>query len=122
MPSKSELRAKWDGVPDTTVVLHMFRRSKIKPNGSPFCLKLETYLRAAGIDYEEDFEMPLSADKAKSPWITFEKKDISDSQMCIDHLAEKLDKDMVRVCACVSVCDLACCKVRSKLYPSLRKM
>ncbi len=67
MPSKAELRAKWDGMEENKVVLHMFKRSKIKPNGSPFVMKLETYLRMAGIDYETDFEVPMST-KGKTPW------------------------------------------------------
>ncbi len=67
MPTKAELRQKWDGVAENTVVLHMFKRSKIKPNGSPFVMKLETFLKMAGIDYEVDFEQPLGG-KGKTPW------------------------------------------------------
>jgi len=95
MPSKAELRQKWNNVEKDTVVLHMYSRSKTKPSNSPFILKLETYLRAAGITYVEDFEQPFSA-KGKAPWITFNGEDVSDSQFSIDHLVEKLgdDKDL----------------------------
>ena len=45
-------RKKWAALPKDTVVLHQFPRGKITPSASPFCLKLETYLRMAGIQYE----------------------------------------------------------------------
>ena len=94
MPSKAELRAKWNSVPENSVVLHMFQRSKTRPNGSPFVMKLETYLRVAGIEYTEDFDQPMST-KGKSPWITFNKEDYSDSQLCVEMLSEKLEgKDL----------------------------
>lgn len=34
-----------------TVVLHQLKRGKFTPCVSPFALKLETYLRMAGISY-----------------------------------------------------------------------
>ncbi len=93
MPSKAELRQKWNSVEKDTVVLHMLPRAKTRPNGSPFVLKLETFLRVAGINYVEDNEQPLSADKGKTPWMTFNGEDTSDSQLCIDKLVAALGKD-----------------------------
>ena len=45
-------RKQWAALPKDTVVLHQFPRGKITPSISPFCLKLETYLRVAAIPYE----------------------------------------------------------------------
>ncbi len=39
-------------IPVPNLVLHSFERGKTCPNISPFVLKLETYLRMAGIPYE----------------------------------------------------------------------
>ncbi len=45
----ARLRAEWDGREKDVVTLHMFDRALTSPNPSPFPIKLETYLRAAGI-------------------------------------------------------------------------
>ena len=39
------------------------------PNPSAFCVKLETYLRMAQIDYELAIGDPRDAPKGKVPWI-----------------------------------------------------
>ena len=52
MPSKSKLRQQWNNAGKDVVVLHQFFRARHAPNGSPFPIKLETYLRIAKIDYE----------------------------------------------------------------------
>ena len=110
MPSKAELRAQWDNAPENKVILHQMGRARTRPNMSPFALKLETYLRVAGIDYELDFTQPMGAKGikpnvnnnalaalyyiGKTPWITFNKQDYSDSQMCMELLGKALDKDL----------------------------
>ena len=93
MPSKSELRQKWNNAGKDVVVLHMFPRSRTSPNISPYMVKLETYLRVAGIDYINDFQQPTSS-KGKSPWMTFNGRDMADSQHCIEHLGRTLNKDL----------------------------
>lgn len=94
MPSKAELRQKWDSAGENVVVLHQFYRAKTHPNASPFPMKLETYYRIAGIEYIVDFHQPMS-DKGKSPWITFNKKDIADSQISLEHLIKQMpEKDI----------------------------
>ncbi len=74
MPSKAELKQKWNNAGKDKVVLHMFPRSKYRPNPSPFPMKFETYLRMAGIEYEVDFTQPMGS-KGKTPWMTFHGKD-----------------------------------------------
>ena len=93
MPSKAQLRQEWNNAGENVVVLHMFDRHKNCPNMSPFPLKLETYLKMADIKYVCDFTTPMSA-KGKSPWITVNGKDVADSQLAIEYLAETLDKDV----------------------------
>ena len=39
---------------------HFLQRAKLIPDGSPFGLKMETYLRMADIKYENDFKYPSS--------------------------------------------------------------
>ena len=93
MPSKAELRQKWNELPEDKVLLHSFTRCKTRPMASPFAVKLETYLRIAGIDYEVEHSQPYST-KSKTPWITFNKEDFNDSQLIMEMLAEKLDKNL----------------------------
>ena len=91
MPSKSE---EWKKAGRNVVVLHQFDRARSSPNPSPFALKFETYLRVAEIEYVTDFSKPMSA-KGKSPWMTFNGKDVADSQLCMEHLAAKMpEKDL----------------------------
>jgi len=89
---KSQQRKKWNAVGKNVVVLHQIQRGKHTPSISPFPLKLETYLRMANIPYENDFEEPMSP-KGKTPWITLNGEDISDSQLIIEALSKKFNKD-----------------------------
>ena len=57
------------------MTLHMFPRHRHRPSGSPFVIKLETYLRMAGIKYEVDTSKPMGP-KGKSPWITFNGEEV----------------------------------------------
>ena len=86
-------RQRWASAGKDVVVLHQFPRSNVCPNISPFCLKLETYLRMAGIEYVSEFKHFLGP-KGKSPWITFNGRDIADSQLDMEHLSTQLDKDL----------------------------
>ena len=91
--SKCQLRKKWDEAGENVVVPHQFPRPGKIPNLSPFPIKLETYLRAMNIEYVNDFEQPMS-DKQKCPWITVNGQDVSDSQLSVEFLTDKLEKDM----------------------------
>ena len=57
------------------------------PNASPFCMKVETYLRMAGLPYEcprgaDHFKAP----KGKLPYIDDNGKRVADSTFIIDYL------------------------------------
>ena len=59
------------------------------PNASPFCLKLETYLRMAALPYEaQAFSMRDfgKAPKGKLPYIDDNGKIVADSTLVIDYL------------------------------------
>lgn len=69
------------------------------PNVSPFCLKVETYLRVAEIPYEIHFILdPRKMPKGKLPIIKIDNKKICDSDVIIDYLKGKfgdsLDKNL----------------------------
>ncbi|EFX87090.1 hypothetical protein DAPPUDRAFT_192692 [Daphnia pulex] len=74
------------------VLLHQLDRGIFTPSISPFPLKLETYMRMAGISYENDFKNPMGP-KGKTPWMTFNGNDYCDSQLCLELLASKFQKD-----------------------------
>ena len=50
------------------ITLHQFARVWDIPNLSPFCSKVETYLRMAGIPYEVADAIPPTAPKGKLPY------------------------------------------------------
>ncbi|XP_066976426.1 failed axon connections homolog [Macrobrachium rosenbergii] len=83
---KEQLRKEWNAAGKDVVVLHTFGRGYTSPNISPFALKLETYLRMAGYKIQIEEKAPMSS-KGKSPWITLNGVDMTDSQLIIDHLS-----------------------------------
>jgi glutathione S-transferase len=61
------------------------------PNMSPFCAKLETYLRMTEIPYRTASSgMLRGAPKGKIPWVELDGKMIGDSQLVIDELERRL--------------------------------
>ena len=57
-------------------------------NLSPFCLKVETYLRMAGIPYEVVHTIPPRAPKRQLPFIEDNGRRIADSQFIIEYLRQ----------------------------------
>jgi glutathione S-transferase len=72
------------------IVLHQFPISKKAgvPNYSPFCTKLETYLKIRQLPYEiKDFTgNPKNAPKGKLPFIDYGEKRYDDSELIIQML------------------------------------
>ncbi|KAI8789724.1 failed axon connections homolog isoform X2 [Biomphalaria glabrata] len=81
-------KKKGSKIPRNTVCLHQVGRGPLVPSLSPFALKLETFLRMHKIPYMNDHSGTMSK-KGKTPWITYNGKDIADSQMCIEYLKDK---------------------------------
>lgn len=66
--------------------LYQFERTWGIPNLSPFCCKIETYLRMAEIEYEIKPALPLGAPKGKLPYIEDNGQALGDSRFIITHL------------------------------------
>lgn len=65
------------------------------PNASPFCAKLETWLRMAGLPYQVRPADRRSMPKGKIPYVDIDGRKMGDSQLIIEHLqrvhGDKLD-------------------------------
>ncbi len=63
----------------------------VLPNPSPFCLKLETWLRLADIPYETQPWSPMKAPLGKAPFIDHQGELVPDSSRAIAYLIEAFD-------------------------------
>ncbi|EPQ61125.1 hypothetical protein GLOTRDRAFT_69355 [Gloeophyllum trabeum ATCC 11539] len=80
-----------------TIKVHAFPLTEPNaPSSSGFCQKLDSYLRATSIPYENVPSYPFSAPKGKLPYITTPKGEvIPDSHFIIQHLkASGVSKDL----------------------------
>ncbi|SFL95391.1 glutathione S-transferase family protein [Marinobacter zhejiangensis] len=60
-------------------------------NASPFCLKVETYCRLAGIDYRLCPTPPFKAPRGKLPYIVDDGRTIADSREILAYLGLRRD-------------------------------
>ena len=64
------------------------------PTVSPFCLKLDAFLRMTGIEHESvTAATPFAGPKKKAPWITYQGRTIGDSTFIIDFLKQEFSVD-----------------------------
>lgn len=73
------------------IQLYIFKSKAGAPNGSPFCQKMETFLRATGIRYEVKYTLNSSAPKKKLPYITIDgdtANPLPDTHFIIKHLVQ----------------------------------
>jgi len=69
------------------ITLYQFTRCWGLPNASPFCMKLETYLRMANIPYDVvSANNPRLSPKGKIPYIKHDGKAMGDTGLIIDYL------------------------------------
>lgn len=71
------------------IQLYQFAPAFGLPNASPFCMKLETYLRMTGLPFEIPrfkLQQLQGAPKGKMPYITDGGRTVSDSSQIIDYL------------------------------------
>jgi len=71
------------------ITLHQPARAFGLPCPSAFCVKLEAYLRMAGIPYALANGEPSDAPKGKIPWITHGDLVMGDSSLIIDYLKQE---------------------------------
>lgn len=72
--------------PAAPIVLHQFKPLHGMPNPSPFCIKLETYLRMAGFAYTVKTIGAPKSSTGKAPYIEVDGQTICDSGLIIAHL------------------------------------
>ena len=69
------------------IKLHQFPAAFGLPNASPFCMKVETYLRLADLEYEiANIMDPGKGPKGKAPFITDRDNIIPDSHFILKYL------------------------------------
>jgi glutathione S-transferase len=84
-----------DSAVHTPIKLFQFPRMFGIPNLSPFCCKLETWLRIAGIPYEVvDTSDPRKGPKGKLPFIEDAGRCIADTSLIVNHLAKSRGVDL----------------------------
>jgi glutathione S-transferase len=83
----SELRYRREVNP---LVLYQPPRAWGSPNISPFCAKLETYLRIAEIPYTVGAFSRSKAPKGKVPFVEIDGSYLGDSQLIIEELEKRL--------------------------------
>ena len=72
------------------ITVHQFAPALGLPNASPFCMKLETWLRLAGLQYRLDNRGDvLRAPKGKLPWVDDDGSVVSDTSFIIEHLRQR---------------------------------
>ena len=70
------------------IKLHQFAPVWDVPNLSPFCVKVEMYLKMAGLPYEIVHALPPQAPKGQLPFIEDNGKRIADSRFIVEYLKE----------------------------------
>jgi len=71
------------------ITLYQFRPLGGLPNPSPFCMKLETYLRMAGLAYEAKQVLRPGSATGKCPYIVIDGETIADSSLIIATLESR---------------------------------
>ncbi|HEU0030210.1 MAG TPA: glutathione S-transferase family protein [Kofleriaceae bacterium] len=79
--------------PATVTLFQLPTRAWGSPNLSPFCTKLETYLRIAEIPYELGTLTRSAMPKGKIPYVELDGTLIGDSQLIIERLEARLVRD-----------------------------
>lgn len=77
------------------VYLYQFTRTPVLPSLSPYCLKVETWLRLAGIKYENvDHKMKYKSKKGQLPFVEVNGEEIADSAIIIKELGSRYNQDL----------------------------
>jgi len=73
------------------LIVHQLPGAWGLPSISPFCLKLETYLRIVGLPFRSIVDAtPFKGPKGKLPWIEHDGRRVGDSGLIIEYLEQRL--------------------------------
>lgn len=77
------------------VYLYQFTRTPLLPSMSPYCLKVETWLRLTGLKYENiDHKLKLRSKKGQLPFVEVNGEEVADSAIIIKELAQRYEKEL----------------------------
>ncbi|XP_066597780.1 failed axon connections isoform X2 [Prorops nasuta] len=77
------------------VYLFQFSRTPLLPSASPYCLKVETWLRLNNIKYENvDHKMKFRSKKGQLPFVELNGEEIADSTIILRELSQKFNKNL----------------------------
>lgn len=77
------------------VYLYQFTRCPTLPGISPFCLKVETWLRMNQVKYENvDHKLKFKSKKGQLPFVELNGEEIADSDIIIKQLSQTFGKDL----------------------------
>ncbi len=77
------------------ITLFQFKPALGLPNASPFCMKMETYLRMANVDYSTTcINNPAKGPKGKLPYIEDKGEVIADTRFIIEYLENTCNHDL----------------------------
>lgn len=77
------------------ITLFQFKPALGLPNASPFCMKMETYLRMTNLEYSVVYiNNPAKGPKGKLPYIEDKGKVIADTRFIIEYLENTYNHDL----------------------------
>lgn len=77
-----------------TIELHQFKADFDLPNPSPFCMKAETFMKLAGVDYDLKEWAPTKAPLGKAPVLSIDNELTPDSSDIIRKVIETQNLDI----------------------------
>ncbi len=78
------------------IILYQFQCDFDLPNPSPFCFKVETWLRMSGLEYTSKPWAPKVGPLGKAPTVGLDGEIIADSNCIIEKLSERCGVDLDR--------------------------
>jgi len=77
------------------IYLYQFTRTPVLPSLSPYCLKVESWLRLAGLKYENvDHKMKYKSKKGQLPFVEVNGEEVADSAIIIKEMSSRYNTDL----------------------------